>query len=82
MSASTAPIEALEALLVQCKSEGRQQSLFRVSAKPKAWLDWSQCQRARLAAETALAKAERSGSDDAATKLKLTRDACLLTLLK
>ena len=47
-------------------------------AKPKAWLDWAECQRARLAAQTALA--EYKGTDTT-QKLKLARDVCLLVLL-
>ena len=60
--------------------EGREQAQFGVAAKPRAWLDWEACQRARLAAETALAEAMRDKSD-ANTTLELTRDVCLLTVL-
>ena len=75
---STAPIDDLAGLLAQCKSQGRLQASFHVSKKPKGWLDWSDCNKGRAAAERAL----ESGKDlDAATKFKLTRDVCLMRLL-
>jgi hypothetical protein len=75
---NAASVDELVALLNQCISKGRAEAKFRVATKPKAWLDWAQCQRARLAAETAFA--EYTG-DDAAYALKLVRDVCLLVLL-
>ena len=76
---SPVPIEDLAGLLAQCKSQGRQQGSLSVAKKPKAWLDWSGCNRGRAAsAERELAMDKGL---DAAHKFKLTRDVSLLRLL-
>ena len=74
---STAPLNELLALHTQSLAEARKESKFSVATKPKAWLDWSECQRARVAAENALRKVK----GDSSTKLILTRDVCLLRVL-
>ena len=74
---STAPLNELLALHTQSLAEARKESKFSVAAKPKAWLDWSGCQLARVAADNALRKVK----DDSSTKLTLTRDVCLLRVL-
>jgi len=78
VTVSTVPVDELVALLHQCLSKGREDAKFRVASKPKAWLDWAQCQQARLAAETALAT---YNGTDASHRPKLVRDVCLLVLL-
>jgi hypothetical protein len=75
---SAAPLNELIALHTQSLAEARKESKFSVATKPKAWLDWSECQRARLAVEKALREAEGGPSS---TKLTLTRDVCLLRVL-
>ena len=72
------PLNELVALHTQCLSEGRQQSQFSVAKPPQNWLDWSECNAARLAAEKALARYNGSGTTK---RLGLIRDACLLKLL-
>ena len=74
---SAAPLNELVALHTQSLAEARKESKFSVATKPKAWLDWSECQRARVAAEKALGETK----GDSSTKLTLTRDVCLLRVL-
>ena len=75
---SAAPLNELIALHTQSLAEARKESKFSVASKPKAWLDWSECQRARMAAEKALREAKGGSSS---TKLSLTRNVCLLRVL-
>ena len=75
---STVALDELTALHRQCLSEGRLRDKFSTARPPKAWLDWADCQRARLSAEKAMLG--DSGACPAMT-LELTRDACLLKLL-
>ena len=71
---SQRPLNELLALHAQVLSAARQEAKFSVAVKPKGWLDWADCQRARLAAETMLARHR-------APNLDLTRDVCLLKVL-
>ena len=71
---SQRPLDELLALHAQVLSAARQEAKFSVAVKPKGWLDWAGCQRARLAAETMLA-------GQRAPSLDLTRDVCLLKVL-
>ena len=66
---SQRPLNELLALHAQVLSAARQEAKFSVAVKPKGWLDWADCQRARLAAETMLARHR-------APSLDLTRDVC------
>ena len=75
---SAAPLNELIALHSQSLAEARKESKFSAASKPKAWLDWSECQRARMAAEKALREAEGGSSS---IQLALTRDVCLLRVL-
>ena len=71
---SQRPLNELLALHAQVLSAARREAKFSVAVKPKGWLDWADCQRARLAAETMLARHR-------APNLDLTRDVCLLKVL-
>ena len=75
---STAPLNELLALHAQCLAEARQDAKFSAASKPTAWLDWQDCQRARVTAEKALAAYKGSSQS---TKLTLARDACVLRIL-
>ena len=74
----TTAVDQLVALHTQALSEARQQSKFDTVKPPKAWLDWSACQRARLSAERVVAACDAEAA--ASEKLELVRDCCLLTL--
>jgi uncharacterized membrane protein YgcG len=78
VAVSSAPVNELEALHAQCLAEARQQRKFAIAQPPKAWLDWSQCQRARTRCERAVAACDGS---NVAEKLSLVRSCVLLTLL-
>ena len=69
-------VHQLEALHRQCKQQARQQSKFDVAETPAEYLDWDDVQRARVAAEEALAAAETD-----AEILKRTRDVLIIRLL-
>ena len=69
-------IEQLAALHKQCLQQARQQATF--AKKPTAYLEWDGVQRARRAAETALAAYR---GRNVAKRQALTRDVVLLTLL-
>ena len=77
-SVSTTSLDELTALHEQCLSQRRQRDKFSTARPPKAWLDWADCQRARLSAEKALVG---YSGESSTMMLELTRDACLLTLL-
>ena len=62
----------------QCLSAGRLRDKFNTARPPKAWLDWTGCQRARLSAEKALVGYD---GECPARRLELSRNACLLKLL-
>ena len=66
------------ALHRQCKQQARQQGKFDVAGTPAEYLEWvwDDVQRARVAAEEALAAAETE-----AETLKRTRDVLILRLL-
>ena len=74
---STQPVEELTALHAQCKAEALEEAKAAVAKPPKAWLDWEQCQRARLRSEQAVASYE---GVDATEKLALVRTGCVLKL--
>ena len=75
---STAPVDELIALHTQVLSEARMASKFSAALPPKSWLDWGECQRARLAAERAVAEYD---GNDVTKRLSLARAACLLKIL-
>ena len=66
----------LEALHRQCLQQARQQGKFSIAETPAEYLDWDDVQRARVAAEEALAAAETE-----AETLKRTRDVLIIRLL-
>ena len=78
VAVSTTPLDELTALHKQCLSQRRLRDKFSTARSPKAWLEWADCQRARLSAEKALVGYSGGCST---MMLELTRDACLLTLL-
>lgn len=69
-------VAQLEALHRQCLQQARQQGKFSVAETPDAYLEWDDVQRARVAAEEALAAAKTD-----AEVLKRTRDVLILRLL-
>ncbi|MDC0526063.1 hypothetical protein OAO87_03595 [bacterium] len=75
---SAQPVEELTALQAQCKAEALEEAKAAVVKPPKAWLDWEQCQQARLRSEQAVAAYKGT---DATEKLALVRKCCVLKLL-
>jgi len=73
------PVNQLIALHTQAMCEAREQAKFDAVKPPKAWLDWSACQCARLSAEQAVAACDAEAAVN--EKLELVRDCSLLTLL-
>jgi hypothetical protein len=76
---SSSPIDQLEALHVQTLQKARQQTTFDLANPPPRWLDWSDVQRARCAAEEALAALD--GKASPLKRQQLTRDVALLMML-
>ena len=74
---SAQPVEELTALQAQCKAEALEEAKAAVVKPPKAWLDWEQCQQARLRSERAVASYKGA---NAAEKLALVRTCCVLKL--
>ena len=75
-SVSSSSVDQLKAMHRQCWKSGRQQAKF--SNVKTTWLDWTECQHARVSAHTAL---EAYGGKSISKLRKLNQDACLLTLL-
>jgi len=73
-------VDQLTAIHSQCCAEARLEAKFSVALRPKAWLTWEECQRARVRAEAAVAS-EASDYTDADTRLQLVRECALLKLL-
>ena len=71
-------VDQLVAIHSQCCAEARQETKFSIAQRPKAWLTWEECQRARMRAEAALARDE---SGDTCVHLELVRECALLKLL-
>jgi hypothetical protein len=74
----TSSLDELLALHAQVLSEARETAKFAAALPPKAWLDWSEAQIARLKAEKAVAT--YTGENEA-KRLRLARTCCLLKLL-